>query len=160
MTTSRRSIIRRRPRNSGVSVAVALLVGALVGAVSCGPNEVVTRIPEDHNRLKAIATVYAYACRDLGRPPKSASELLPTFAKAGVENPRDYLSSTRDGEPYVIIWDVDLEHEYLGSKLLLAYESAGFEGRRLAIACDYSIIEIGYDEFKTLQWPAGHEPEL
>ena len=131
-----------------------------VSLCSCSPPEVVTLIPRDHARLKTIATVYAYASRDLERPPNSLDELLPTFGEAGIENPKDYLSSTRDGEPYVIIWGVDLEREYMGSPLPLAYERIGLEGHRIAIACDYTIIEITHDQFATSQWPAGHKPEL
>ena len=75
-----------------------------LGLSSCSPLEIVTEIPIDHDRLKTIATVYAYSIRDLGRPPKSVEELMPTFTKAGIENPGEFLRSSRDNKPYVIIW--------------------------------------------------------
>ena len=160
MTAFRRPTLRRLPRNSGSSVAIVLLAGALVSAVSCGPNEVVTRIPEDHDRLKAIATVYAYACRDLGRPPKSSEELMPIFERAGIKNPQDDLLSTRDGKPYVIIWGLDLEGQFLGSELPLAYEKDGHEGRRFMVTCCQALLEVAPEEFLVIDWPLGHEPEL
>ncbi len=137
-----------------------ILIGSfLFICVSCGTNEVVTQIPEDHARLKALATVYAYASRDLGRPPRNTDDLLPTFAKAGIENASEYFLSTRDGTPYVIIWGVDLDNKYRGSDLILVYERMGIEGRRLAIACNHSLVEIDEDKFKKLSWPAGHQPD-
>ena len=146
-------------RTVAFSARGLLLSSLLVGCVSCTQNEVVTHIQEDHARLQSIATIYAYACRDLGRPPKNTDELKPTFAKAGLEDVREYFLSTRDGKPYVIIWGVDLEQKYRGSKLLLAYEQEGLEGRRLAIACNHTLAELTQDEFDDLQWPAGHQPK-
>ena len=139
---------------------VILQGSLLLICVSCGTNEVVTQIPEDHVRLKALATVYAYACRDLGRPPRNSDDLLPTFAKAGIESTDEYFLSTRYGTPYVIIWGVDLDNnKYRGSDLILVYERVGIEGSRLAIACNHSLVEIDEDKFKALSWPAGHQPD-
>lgn len=145
-----------RPQSFGMLV----LAGAILGAISCGPSEVITRVPEDQVRLKAIATVYVYACRELGRPPTNFDELRPIFERAKVDTPQDYLQSTRDGMPYVIIWGLDLERQFLGSDLPLAYERAGQRGRRLIVTCNQTLLEINPDEFLELEWPTGHVPEL
>ncbi len=153
MTNSTANQVALIPRN-----CIALLVVVLLSASSCGPNEVVTRIPEDHARLKALVTVYAYACRDLKRPPKNVEELMPTLEKAKVYSPREYLTSTRDGQPYAIVWGLDLEGRYLGANSPLAYERVGQDGLRLLVTCDQEVMELSVDEMTQVEWPPGHEP--
>ena len=136
---------------------LVILAAAVSFAASCSPKEVVTRIPEDHARLQAIATVYAYACRELGRPPKAIEELAPILSKAQVEDPRAYLTSTRDGLPYAIVWGLDLEGRHLGSTVPLAYEQRGKNGNRLLVRCNQEVTEITSEEFARIEWPPGHE---
>ncbi|WP_197525014.1 hypothetical protein [Botrimarina hoheduenensis] len=127
--------------------------------MSCRPNETVTRIPADHARLRGIATIYAYAAADLGRPPRSVDELLPIFEKASITDPDQTLTSTRDGQPFVIVWGVDVAGVYAGSAAPLAYERLGVDGRRLAITCGLRIKEVNESEFAVLSWPYGYQPE-
>lgn len=134
-------------------------LGAIIlSNLSCSPDKVVTLIPEDHARLKAIVTVYAYACRDLRRPPKSVEELMPIFEQARIENPREYLKSTRDGQSYVIIWGLDLQNRYLGSNFPIAYEQVGQDGMRLLVTCNQVVKELSFEALKTIEWPLDYEP--
>ena len=136
------------------------IVAALVlSMASCGPDVVVTEVPADRARLQAIVTMYAYACRDLRRPPKSAEELLPIFKQAKIENPNEFLISTRDGKPYSIIWGLDLAGRYRGSKTPVAYESVGKDGKRLLVTCDSVVKELSADELAQFDWPKGYIPE-
>ena len=136
-----------------------VLCGILLTLVSCGPETVVTLIPEDHAQLQGIVTAYAYACRELGRPPQNSEELIPVLEKAKVENPQQFFYSTRDKEPYVIIWGLDLEGRFLGSSVPLAYERFGKAGKRLVVSCSQSIQELDAENFSTIDWPLGHKPE-
>ena len=136
------------------------LTVAIASCLSCGQGAVVTTIPEDHAKLKAIVTLYAYACRELGRPPQTISDLEVMFEKASIENPQDFLRSTRDGMPYVIIWGLDLEKEFLGSEKPLAYERAGKDGSRLMVNCDQMVSEITSQAMSTIEWPPGYSPEF
>jgi hypothetical protein len=139
---------------------LGILAAVVLSVVSCGPSEVVTQVPVDHARLQALVTVYAYACRDLQRPPEKFAELLPVCKQAKIEKPRDYFTSTRDGQPYVIIWGLDLEHRYLGAKVPLAYEDVGKEGKRLVVTCNREVQELAAAEIAQSEWPSGYEPEL
>lgn len=139
---------------------LGILAAIVLPALSCGPSEVVTQIPTDHARLKALVTVYAYACRDLQRPPENFEELSPVFKQAKIENPREYLTSTRDGKPYIIIWGLDLERRYLGTKVPIAYESVGKDGMRLLVTCSMEVEELAAEEIAQSEWPSGYEPEL
>ena len=111
---------------------LGVLAILILSAVSCGPSEPVTTVPVDHARLKALVTAYAYACRDLQHAPEEVEELFAVLEQAKVENPREYLTSTRDGEPYVVIWKLDLARRYHGSNVPIAYERVGHDGIRRA----------------------------
>lgn len=138
---------------------LGILAVLVLFMASCGPSVVVTEIPADHARLQAIVTMYAYSCRDLGRPPKHAEDLMPIFKQAKIVNPTEYLTSTRDQNPYAIVWGLDLAGGYRGTKTPIAYERVGKEGNRLVAFCDQSVKELSATEFARIEWPSHHEPE-
>ena len=105
-------------------------------------------------------TVYGYACRDLGHPPEKFEELLPVLQKAKVVNPREYFKSTRDGQPYIVIWGLDLTGRYLEAKVPIAYERVGKDGVRLVISCNFHVEEVSSEQFAQLNWPTGFGPEF
>ena len=146
-----------RPLRASTRLDRGILAVALLSTSSCNPSQVSTRIPEDHARLESIVTVYAYACRDLGRPPESVDDLTPIFKKANVADPQAYLTSTRDGQPYVIVWGIDLESRDLNSAIPLAYEQVGKDGKRLVVTCNQQVQEFSETEFAQIAWPDGHE---
>lgn len=135
------------------------LVALALFSTSCGPGDAVTRVPADHARLRGLVTVYAYAAAELGRPPLSVDELLPVFEQASITDPSKYLTSTRDGKPYVILWGVDLAGGYAGSDSPLAYEQIGVDGERLVVTCGQQIKEVSERAFAYLAWPEGYKPE-
>ena len=150
---SSRSTFRRASLLALATVFIPLLL-------ACRPAEVITRIPPDEASLKGLATIYVYAAADLGRPPRSIEELQPIFKKASIEDPTSMLSSTRDGQPYVIIWGLDLAGRYNGTDVPFAYEREGLDGVRLVINCSHQIEEVSEEDFAKLNWPEGHKPEL
>ncbi len=129
-------------------------------SIACRPNQVVTRIPTDHASLQGLATIYIYAAAELGRPPQSLDDLQPIFAKASIQDPTKMLVSTRDKQPFEIIWDVDVAGRYAGSDVPIAYERTGVEGMRLLITCSMVIKQIDEEEFTNLKWPIGYKPYL
>lgn len=134
-----------------------LAFAGLTLCVACGPQVKVNELPEEEGRLKAVAKVYALANRDLGRPPKNLEELTRFFPeRAG--DPAQYLSSARDGQPYTIIWGVDLANKYRGSTLPLAYEQQGAEGFRYVGSCRGEVARVPDEAFGGLEFPAGHKP--
>ncbi len=137
----------------------SILAIVILSLSSCAPKTVVTRIPADYARLKATVTAYSYACRELNRPPISVEELWPILESAKVDDPVSYLTSTRDGQPYVIIWGLDLGGRHLGSNAPLAYEELGKEGKRLLVTCNQEVKELSEAEFTEIEWPSGHEPK-
>lgn len=145
---------------AGEKKCLGLQAAIVLSALSCGPSKVVTNVSPDHARLKAIVTFYAYACRDLQRTPESLDDLLPIMQQAKVSNPSEYFTSTRDGQPYVIVWGLDLQSRYQGARVPIAYERAGTDGKRLLVMGDQTIEEITHAEFERIEWPKGYEPEL
>lgn len=135
-----------------VASAVTLLSSA------CRPAEVVTRIPIDEARLKGIVTIYAYAAADRGRPPRSVEDLLPIFRQASIDDPDGALTSSRDGQPFVIVWGLDLAGRHAGTSTPLAYEREGRDGTRLLVTCGQQLRELSEEEFAAIDWPDGHVP--
>ncbi|MCA9185554.1 MAG: hypothetical protein R3E01_18475 [Pirellulaceae bacterium] len=141
---------RRHLANTFVMVMICL------SCLSCGDGRVHTSAGEDQGRLSAIVMVYSRACRDKGTPPAATADLMTILAKAGAGE--DVLTSTRDGEPFVIIWNLDLLGKYQGSTAPLAYEQNGVDGKRLVVNCRREVSEVSDAEFGQLKFPAGHKP--
>jgi hypothetical protein len=77
-----------------------------------------------YENLGAINGAYARATQKLGRPPANAEELVPHLKEVG--DPATILKSPRDGEPYVIFWNVDPRK----SPGIIARESRGSGGKK------------------------------
>lgn len=151
------SIVRLGHSRGAVPVWFAALLSLFL---ACRPAEVVTRIPVDHASLQGLVTIYVYAAAELGRPPQSVDELQSTFEKASIEDPSQMLTSTRDGQPFVIIWGLDVTGRYAGADAPIAYEREGLDGVRLVVTCGLQVLEVSDAEFADLHWPEGYEPEL
>ena len=107
----------------------------------------VTTVPEDHAHLKGIVTVYAYATRDLRRPPQKVDELLPIFEKARIEDPQSFLTSTRDGQPYVMIYGKRPPNVH---RDLVGYEQTGVDGKRYVAFTLGNVEEVDETRFREL----------
>ena len=94
------------------------------------------------------------------RPPQSAEELKPALGKLG--NPDDLLRSSRDGQPFVVCWGVDLLVPPTWAKAtpVLAYEKRGVDGRRYVLTTRRRVELMPDQEFRKASFPPGHTPSL
>jgi hypothetical protein len=111
--------------------------------------------PTDTNMLRGIIRVYSIASRDLGRPPKSIDELKAVYAGADPD-PDKFFRSTRDGEEFVVVWNLDLNNA--PGDMVVAHERTGVDGKRLVVTADSNIKEVSEEEFDKLKFPKNHKP--
>ena len=105
---------------------------------------------DDGKRLGAIAFAYQRAGEQLGRPPQSVADLQPHLKMAG--DPAELLRSPRDGQPYVIVWGVDLEAPFERELPVIAYEQRGAGGERMVLNL-MGIVPLTDAEFAALALP-------
>ncbi|HEX3315752.1 MAG TPA: hypothetical protein VHR72_12705 [Gemmataceae bacterium] len=125
----------------------------LLGVGGCGQRRVEPTAVTSYENLGAINGAYSKATRTLNRPPKSLDELLPFLKEVG--DPEAILRSPRDGEPYVIVWDVDLREK--GPVPIFAYERLGKDGSRF-ISNGRIVSKMTNEDFGKANFPAGHRP--
>ncbi|MDX1948013.1 MAG: hypothetical protein SFU86_21620 [Pirellulaceae bacterium] len=102
-----------------------------LAASGCG-GSVPPKVPAlDGKRLGAISFAYQRASEKLGHPPTSIAELKPHLSLVG--DPDELLVSPRDGQPYVIVWGVNLEAFEGPTPPVVAYEAGGAGGRRMVL---------------------------
>lgn len=132
---------------------IVLLSGVQAAGCSSG-NQVP---PQDPSRSALAKVVEAYmgAQQRLNRPPKNAEELRPHLAGNS-----DALRSPNDGEPYVIVWGVDLRTPTIqGDSLpIFIYERKGKNGRRYAADVMLGTPILSDQEFRAAQFAGGHRP--
>lgn len=119
------------------------------------PSTVVKTDP-DISALRGIIRYYQTATGQLGRPPKSMEELKPVLAPLTNE-PDKYLRSNRDGEEFVVVWNLQLAQLPLDT--VIAYERKGVDGKRLVLDLNGVVREVPPDEFAKLKFPKGHNPD-
>jgi hypothetical protein len=85
----------------------------------------------DH--LRKIAIAFDNFNHGKGHPPKDAEDIKPILKLLSPkENPDDVLRSPNDGEPYEILWGVNLERQTeFGA--IFAHEKKGVDGKRYVI---------------------------
>ena len=107
----------------------ACVLFGFVAGCSPDPVEVSKSRSEQVANLQKIRAAYNQAIEKLGRPPaneKEARRFLEAFG-----SPDEILKSPVDGEPYVVIWGVNLKHVPLRMPAaIIAYEKTGREGQR------------------------------
>ncbi len=141
----------------GVPDGVGLfLILILAGCQSGGPVSN-GREGQDAN-LRTIGIAYAEATRSLGHPPRNREELLPSLQTHG--DPKALLVSPVDGQPYVVLWEVDLEKGIPGSNepVVLAYEQRGQSGNRFVLTA-LGPVTMTPSEFHNANFPHGHQPD-
>ncbi|MBY0521880.1 MAG: hypothetical protein K2R98_00690 [Gemmataceae bacterium] len=136
------------------TVALVLLCAIGLGCASA-PSTVE---PDTRGQnLARIARAYAQATKSLGHPPRSDDELLPYLKSQG--DAEALRRSPVDGQPYVILWNVDMEAGTPGSTqpVVIAYEKQGEKGTRLVLTA-VGVRRITEKEFREANFPNGHQP--
>ena len=73
-----------------------------------------------------------------------------------VGKPDEVLTSSRDGQPYVIILGADLGATRSGE--VLAYEKKGAGGKRYVLSMDFNVGQISDADFAKATFAMGHLP--
>jgi hypothetical protein len=68
----------------------------------------------------------------------------------------EYLISKRDGEEFVIVWNVNLNNT--PADTIVAYERTGVDGKRMVVSANANVREVSADEFSQLKFPKGSTP--
>src|SRR5947208_2862404 len=114
-----------RSRSARSSVLLALGLLSLAG---CGPR-VIVRETSDHggDHLVTLNRIYMAAQRNLGRPPRNVDDLRSAAKELGDLD--HLLISPNDGQPYAIVWGVDLGNAP-NPTMVVAHEKVGAGGVR------------------------------
>ncbi|MCI0359464.1 MAG: hypothetical protein L0211_13390 [Planctomycetaceae bacterium] len=139
----------------------AVFFAAAIAAASSGcSSQAQSGEDETTTDLRSIARAYDSVIGMRRKPPRSVDEIkqvLVDFHDVGwVGPPDEVLISSRDGQPYVIILDVDLGAEI--SKDVLAYEKKGAEGKRYVLLTSRDVIQMTDDEFAQASFAQRHKP--
>ena len=122
--------------------ALAALAGCL--ALTGCPRPTSPGNPDESANLARIQVAYSQATRELKRPPANLAELRPRLQQFG--DPDAILRSPRDGQPYGIVWKVDLRNVRPEAPPVLAYEQQGAGGKRYVLTA-LGILPMTDEEF-------------
>lgn len=156
-------------RCSSVAQFARALLRAAFGLVAlaflhgCGSSGSAT-VDEDKSseNLKRIGAAYSQAALQLGRPPRDANDLSAAIKNSPDKpNPADILRSPADNENYVIVYGVDfraLAMKRGNVDVVIAYEKVGVDGKRLCLKPPAQVVVMTDEEFKSADFPPGHQP--
>lgn len=127
----------------------------LVWLVGCGPR-VIVRETSDHggDQLVTLSRVYTAAQRSLGRPPRGVDDLKAVAKEFGDLD--QLLKSPNDGQPYAIVWGVDLANAP-NPTMIVAHEKLGAGGVRYVMT-PTGIMKVTDQEFARATFPPGYTP--
>ena len=135
----------------------------LIGfALNCGcsqPTVVEKTIDPTQQQLILIGAAYQQYTYANDGPPGKPEDLKSKLLELG-GNDSVWVSS-RDGQPLVIVWNLDLRQPptWAKSTPVLAYEKTGKNGKRLVRTVMGSVEELSETEFAAASFPPGHTPE-
>jgi hypothetical protein len=127
----------------------------LLGVAGCG-SRVIERVTSDHggDQLVTLSRIYTAAHRSLGRPPRGVND-LKTVAKEFGDLDR-LLKSPNDGQPYAIVWGVDLGNAP-NPTMVVAHEKVGARGVRYVMT-PTGVRTLTDAEFGRAEFPPGYKP--
>src|SRR5208282_1970417 len=128
--------------------------------LGCSSDPIVVDKPLDATvaNLLKISAAYNYFCFKNRRPPSGPSDIRAALAEGGDAD--QILQSTRDGQPLVICWGVDVSKrpDWAKSTPVLAYEKQGVDGSRYVLTVVRSVALISDKDFREASFPPGHNP--
>jgi hypothetical protein len=129
----------------------------LAGCSSSSPVTVQTPLDPTQEKLIKIKLAYSHFLGEKGAPPRSAEDLRPLLA-SGADNPDEILRSSRDAQPFVICWGVDINAKLPWAKTtpVLAYEKEGVGGSRWVLTTARSVGLMSEQEFREASFPPGY----
>ena len=149
---------------------VALII--LLGAIGCSKQA--PPPPEDatEKNLRLVATAYMQYVSKNQAPPASVKDLTPVFVEMGC-NPEEVVRSSRDHEPFTILWNVeefpaitlkkvkDKTKDKTGAPrvkhCVLGYEKNGSDGLRFVAFSNAYVSEMSDADLEKAHFPANHK---
>jgi hypothetical protein len=137
-----------------IVVVTTLLVGLLLES-GCGSGSNADSRRLQSSRLRDVISLYIYAGRALGRPPRDETEFKEfinnqggkVLEKVGVSSADEMLVSERDGKPFVVLYKKPTSDKAAG---IVAYEAEGVDGVRDVGYELGNISEMNEDQFAEL----------
>jgi hypothetical protein len=142
------------------SMAWSLLAGSalLSGGCSSRAGSSDDEPTRDLGHIARAYQVHLYG----GKPPREVDQLKKILEELHAANlnpaPEEVLTSSRDGQPYVIIMGANLGATTSGD--ILAYEKNGANGKRYVLLMSRDIRQMADEEFKRATFVQGHKPEI
>ncbi len=111
--------------------------------------------------FRQIARVYESIQGYHNRPPKDLDQikqyLTDLHTDGQNDEPEKVLTSSRDGQPYVII--LGAQFGVPPGTQIMFYEKQGAEGKRYVIHADRQVRQLTDEEFRQATFANGHRPE-
>lgn len=140
-----------------------MLLAILIAAAGCLGCAGKSRPTEDEvtTDFRHISRAYLVIQSGSNRPPKDVAEIekiLGELHKDGLnDKAEEVLTSSRDGQRYVIIMGANLGAS--SSNDILAYEKTGVDGTRYVLMTSSDVRQIPDSEFRQSTFAKGHRPE-
>jgi hypothetical protein len=155
MSLVTKSLTSRRLLIAGCALFVATLLG-------CGEKVHVVPMTASEENLRNLVLAYMEASGRLNRPPKNAEDLKLVYKD--LNSSEKVLVSPSDGEPYVVIWNVDVSRggpgPYQGMWAILAYERKAKGGGRVVVDTRGRPMTVPEEDFSKLTFAGGHKPAV
>lgn len=132
----------------------------LVLLTGCGPEVNKVEVKLDPTQERALAVVHAYSdyLQEHHKPPHTEADLRPILEKKG--NPDELLTSARDGQKFVIIYDLNLSEPQTWQKDgtgIIGYEAKGDGKTRVVMQVARNAWAMPVEQFRAATFPPGHE---
>lgn len=136
----------------------SLLAFTIAWGCRSQPEVVEQPIDPTQQQLILIGGAYRQYTLEKQTPPSNPEDLKQIIARLGGND--SVWVSTRDGEPFVIVWNLDLRQPptWAKSTPVLAYEKKGKNGKRFVRTVVGSVEELSEKEFAAASFPPGHTP--
>jgi hypothetical protein len=132
----------------------AALIPCFVVLGCGGPATVTAPADPVSSSMMKIVDAYRTATIKLNHPPRNMEELKPSLKEKGVTD--DMLKSPRDGQPYMIIWGIDITKPPTSgdprNMPVIIYEKEGAGGKRWVVT-QFSPQEMTDEEFAQANVP-------
>jgi len=139
-----------------ISLSVLVAATASLLAVGCGINA--QKAEQETSNLKPLMVLYGrYIGQHRGQPPPNEAAFKDFVKSAGTaelpggaKDMDALFTSTRDKQPYVIIYGPSKGSTGPGGQPVVAYEQAGVNGRRYVASMLGAIEEVDEGKFREL----------
>ena len=137
-----------------VRIGLGLLV--VIPGLGCSSSVEQTKMQgEVAGTLSTIAKAYLAATQKNGRAPNGPDELKPFLPPDSDQEAM--FRSTRDGQPFVILWGADPRTGMDLKPLVIAYEKDGSGGNRFVYTA-MGVMQMTDEDFAQANFPAGRKP--